>query len=209
MPHPRERSSKLRFLQFNLRTLLILVSVAALCLGLCAQRVARYRKAREAIRLVDGKCDVTVEISPFHRPFVWLFGEDLVSQIRGVDLCGHPKVDDQWMQHLEQMPHLRELDLGGTDVTSSGLYYLRRLKHLENLSLRSTAITCLTKNGRGIVNRGILPSARLSSRELSSSDTYSKNRRRPKTLALPRKPDRRHLSSIPLPPHSRAFSIPL
>jgi Leucine Rich repeat len=53
----------------------------------------------------------------------------------------NPDVDDQTLEHLRGLEHLRSLDLSGTRVTDEGLRVLAGLPRLQELRLARTKIT--------------------------------------------------------------------
>ncbi len=135
-----------RWLQFSLRTLLLLVvPLAALC-GWFASKmnaVRRERRAVAAIRAMGGHVTYDWKYSHTEPPgpkwIRYLLGDDFFA---GVARVGYPRASpDETLQHLDDLRGLRWLDLLATNVTDAGVERLAKHRELQTLVLRSTLIT--------------------------------------------------------------------
>jgi hypothetical protein len=175
---PANSKPKLRWFQYSLRTLLIFVTLfGAVCswLGVKLEQTRRQRETVEEITKAGGS--VLYNLPELHPGFfsytcpppdaTWLrrlLGNDFFDEVNLVcyKKCCVP--DANW-KHLKELPHLRtldlygsnitqngwnqlfgleqlqSLDLGGTDVTDASLGHLQGMKHLTTLGLANTAIT--------------------------------------------------------------------
>ena len=140
-PKPRRR-----WLQFSLRTLLVLMLVFGCGFGWFAHKVQQARTEREATKAIE-KLGGNVQAG---RPSGGMlrtaatrvgksFGEDLSWAARGVHFP--PRITDAGLVHLPRLAQLRGLDLGYTHVTDAGLGHLRGLTELQWLDLGNTAIS--------------------------------------------------------------------
>jgi Leucine-rich repeat (LRR) protein len=65
---------------------------------------------------------------------------DELRHMRELDLSGLPIEDDD-LRHLEHLPSLRTLVLRGTAITDAGLVHLQKVRKLTYLGLRQTKVT--------------------------------------------------------------------
>lgn len=138
---------KRRWLQFSLRTMLVLVLVVSVPLGWFArevQRVRVQRKAATAIQELGGSVRYSPVSSAGVRAAVVslgkLFGADMSRVVTGVVLNG-TQISDAGLAHLQGLPQLRTLFLDNTQVSDAGLAHLRGLPQLKGLRLASTKIS--------------------------------------------------------------------
>ncbi len=145
---------RLRWFQFRLRTLMLLILLAAI--GLKIQMTgARQRKAVAAIRhltgsiLYDYQCDPNGRERrriPSSLPQTWLrslLGPDFSHRVVSVHFrrSRQPEIGDaDLMPYLGQLKDLRVVSLRKTNITNEGLRHLRDHKHLHSLYLESTKI---------------------------------------------------------------------
>ena len=57
-----------------------------------------------------------------------------------MDAASHTGIDDEGLKHLENMVHLRVLDLTRTRVTSKGMAYLKKMVDLVDVTIADTAV---------------------------------------------------------------------
>ncbi len=142
---------KRRWLQFSLRTLMIVVTVFCILLGTVVKRARDQRQAVEAIREAGGLIVYDYERDQRGPP-----GPEWLRRLAGIDLfakvvsvsADHPSIGgsatmtDKEMVHLTLFPDLQSLDLQGqNNVTDVGVGHLRGLKQLETLWLSNTNIS--------------------------------------------------------------------
>ena len=144
-PKPRRR-----WLQYSLRTLLVLMLVISVPLGVLASKIRRARAQRVVVQEIQelggmaihcGGLDPREKWPP--RVPLWLLkilGDDFFRTINYVQLRG-PKATDAELARLRALPQIRSLHLRSSRVTDAGLVHVCRLLHLRNLSLNSTGVT--------------------------------------------------------------------
>lgn len=131
---------KSRWLQYSLRTLLLLTSLVAVCLAMLANRAHQQRNAVAAIRRIGGSVTYHNQIargvapvrsspkSPWPRWLRSWLGQDFFVGVDEVLLRG-PKVTDADLVHLRDLRGFNVLILLNTPrVTDMGL------KHLEGMT---------------------------------------------------------------------------
>ena len=141
-PKPRRR-----WLQFSLRTLMVLMLVLGCGLGWLASKIIRAREQREAVKAIEelgGRVDWKPASGGITRTAAaWvgkLMGGDWSVDVGAVYLTGTP-VTDAGLEHLRGLTQLRFLSLDSTPVTDAGLEHLRGLTQLQGLYLSSTRVT--------------------------------------------------------------------
>jgi len=132
---------KRRWLQFRLRTLLIVVTLFALWLGLWADRARRQRGAVEALRdfsyilyRYSGRNEKPPGPVALHN----LAGIDFFDDV--VCLWGTAELSDAQLEHLSGLPRLVRLEIFGK-ITGAGLRQLKPLGRLTSLRVQSAQIT--------------------------------------------------------------------
>lgn len=133
-----------RWLQFRLRTLLIVVLLLSLPLSWFGTRLARAGKQREAvvaIKRLGGSVVYDWEdassSSAAKPPSSWLrtlLGDDFFDTIVRVEFWD-PCVTNADLKHVDVLTELQTLVLFSTHVTDSGLVHLEHLSELRTLSL--------------------------------------------------------------------------
>jgi hypothetical protein len=150
---------KLRWYQYRLRTLLIVVTIVAVLCSLFAaitQSARQQKKAIAAIRKCSGwvyydyqmcgedGCSLWVDglmggPPPDLNPWSKYVGVDLFHSVECV-FCNNPKVDDEIFEPLRSLPKLKRLDLRNTQVSDSGLKCLGEMPSLKSLILVGSPI---------------------------------------------------------------------
>ena len=147
-----KRSSKRRWFQFSLRTLLLAVLVVAVWLGWYCDRARRQKQSVTAISRLGGWVYYDYELvndkyDPQAASWVpgWLrsqLGVDFFHNVVEVNLVYHydkgkrldnAQVTDGALYRLDGFPRLRRLLLYEGQATDQGLAEVGRLKHLEHL----------------------------------------------------------------------------
>lgn len=134
---------KRRWLQFSLRTLLVMMTMACVGLAWLAYQRNEVRKREAAIAAIEemgGEIHFD-EMQPF-RP-VWLhmlFSSRSPAEVVGVNLDGTNASDDD-LSLVAGLTKLEWLILFNTPVTDAGLVQLADLTNLEELTLNYTQVT--------------------------------------------------------------------
>ena len=141
-PKPR-----LRWFQFNLRSLFLVMLLACIGMSWVGVKMQRARNQREAVEWVKElggwvSYDYEVGAAGFRtgktKPSSphWLLsflGDDFFRSVVMVNL-NSTQVADNGLKHLETLPHLATLCLNGTKVTDEGV---KKLQHvLPNCEIR-------------------------------------------------------------------------
>jgi hypothetical protein len=179
---------KRRWFRFNLRSLLVLVTIACVGFGWLGVKVRakqREREAVKALRDLGGEVRYDYEFnsnwSEVENPTPP--GPEWLRELLGNDIfacavsahCG-PQTTDVDLRHLAAFGQLRALYLGETQITDEGMVHLRGLNKLEWLSLPNIKITdagmihiaelskliFLYVNGTHMTNAGLVNLAALS-----------------------------------------------
>jgi hypothetical protein len=142
-PKPRRR-----WLQYSLRTLMVLMLVFGCGLGWLVSKIKLVREQTEAVKAI-GELGGRVEYEPAsggmaRTAVTWvgkLLREDWSMDVRAVFYFGSTQVTDAGLSHLRGLTQLQELHLGSTRVTDVGLEHVQGLTQLKKLSLNSTPVT--------------------------------------------------------------------
>ena len=141
--HPVKAKPKRRWLQFSLRTLLVLMLVCGCALGWLRHEVQRARAQREAAKPLE-ELGGDVVYNRVGGPVAYwlgqLLGEDLDFEPTVVSLDGTP-VTDAGLTHLKGLPQLRTLILSHSKITDAGLVHLKGLPQLQTLILNHSEVT--------------------------------------------------------------------
>jgi hypothetical protein len=147
-----------RWMRFQLRTLFVLVTIAAVWLGLTMKQLRDRERAVSRILEFGGAVGYNYQFDPDHNYKQsaappgpqWLrtlFGPQCNVRVVLVelDLEGGSRATDQDLELLLNFPDLRALEWGNSPITDEGLRHIGRLKRLESLALKDC--TALTDEG--------------------------------------------------------------
>lgn len=146
--------STLKWYQFSLRMLLVVVTLFALLCSYFAvvrERVRKKREAVEAIGKLGGAVIYDFEqdakntsfdppIPPAPDILIRKFGIDFFADAAEVKF-GQQKIRDQDLQWLRGMTKLNHLQIASGDITDAGISNIAGLTRIENLYLEGTSIT--------------------------------------------------------------------
>jgi hypothetical protein len=169
MANPLSRlKPKRRWMQFSIRTVLVLVTLIGVALSLWVVPAERQRRAVAAIEKLGGNVGyvepawskaLPVTLFRWLPPYyfdgigsVFLDGKKNVTDaglayLRGLTglqqlyLSGESQVTDAGLVHLQGLTGLQILSLGDTQLTDAGLAHLQGLTALHRLDLNNTQIT--------------------------------------------------------------------
>jgi internalin A len=140
---------KRRCVQFSMRSLMVFVVVVAIPCAWIARRIESKRREREVVQALVrlGATEICYDYEmadPAHPPGPewarrWL-GDDFFSDVVKVELPFGELDDDDWSLFRE-LPHLRELHLGQSNINDARLKCLGGLSQLQKLTVYSEAIT--------------------------------------------------------------------
>src|SRR5258708_2440062 len=147
----------MRWLQFNLKSLLILVLVVALPCSWLAWKMDRKRRERAAVSEIKKLggfvvCDYQDYSNEPPGP-AWIraiAGDDFFANVDFAVLRCRSKTDD--FANLDALTKLRGLDVAGPAITDGFVYRLTHFHSLEKLTLWNTTITAT-----GLRHLGELP----------------------------------------------------
>ncbi|MCE9552955.1 MAG: hypothetical protein K8T91_06205 [Planctomycetes bacterium] len=139
-----------RLLQFRLRTLLILTTLAAIGLGWWSHTARRQQRAVAALRQSGGRVQYYFEMyqignCPTSENLIWpmwlvdAVGVDYFACVAMVTMPPSMVNDD--LRHLADLPQLEWVDLDNTKVTDAGLKLVACATSLESVSLNGTQIS--------------------------------------------------------------------
>jgi hypothetical protein len=152
-PESPPPKTPLRWYQYRLRTLLIIMTVFAAWMAWVSHRAQQQKIAVQMIRTLGGdiiydyqkRKDKNIgDIDPEALPpgSVWLrnfIGEDYFQSVVQVSLTKTSVTDDD-LAVLEKLPDLEILDLTETKITSKGLAHLEGMRRLKSLFLFKTFV---------------------------------------------------------------------
>jgi hypothetical protein len=180
-----------RWLRFNLRTFLLLVTVLCVWLGVKVNHARRQKEAVEALRTLgfrvyyehwrtgDGSFDLskTLEVPTW---LLSLAGDDFFQRVVSVEV-GPASIDED-LVHLAALPHIESLHVSGRGnaVSDAGLSHLPRPDRLVHFAGVKSSV------GDAFVTR--LAHAKLLMLELSGTRVTDKG-----LQALPRLPELQQL----------------
>ncbi len=151
----RVPKSKRRWMQFSLRTGLIVVTTLCVALSMWVVPIERQRRAVAAIEKLGGHVgymhellDRGILVKPtasetFPVTYLrrWLpLPPDYFDEIEMVNL-NNTQVTDAGLAQLQRLTGLHSLNLSDTEVTDAGMAHLQGLSGLEGLSLINTKVT--------------------------------------------------------------------
>ncbi len=147
MPEKRKR----RWLQFSLRSLLVLTTVFAVWFGNCVHNARQQKKAVTHFVGLGGsityeyQVDKTGTSIPNATPHAWMGLRDLIGgeyfdSVRSLSLW-RSEITDEDLRLLRGLRGLKRLHLGRTQVTDSGMAHIGEMESLRALRLTDTEIT--------------------------------------------------------------------
>jgi len=142
-PQPTAPKPKLRWFQYSLRTLLVVVTLFAIPCSWLAVKRQQARREREIATEIEKMGGTMILWSEPSAP-AWLrrlLGDDFSSHVRRVVLLGGLKITDARLEHLEGLNYLQTLYLNAPQTTDAGLEHLKGLSQLQVLSLFNTKVT--------------------------------------------------------------------
>jgi len=136
------------WLQYRLRTMFVLVIIAAIpCIWIkwTMDQKRRERVAVAEIKRMGGYVTYDWQVSAEKEPPgpVWLrtlLGDDFFSSVKVV-VIGNHIVNDDWLVHLEPLSELSVIFVESPHITDAGVRYLTRFTHVAELSLSKTAVS--------------------------------------------------------------------
>jgi hypothetical protein len=136
-----------RFLQFRLRTLLVLMLAIAAPLAWVSERRRKQDQAIATIERLGGRIQFRWKSAWDNgapRYSMWLrrlVGDPWLAQSLFVSFSGpHCRVRDADLACLADLPHLTGLALGNTRVSDPGMEHIAKLRGLETLGLDGTRV---------------------------------------------------------------------
>jgi hypothetical protein len=155
-PTPKHR---LRWYQYSLRSLFVLTVLVAIAGSWYAWKRQQVERQRAVVKLVEelgGEVEYDYQRSslgtfiPNAEPPgpAWLrslLGDDFFANVTGVVGLTYTEISDAkseyFLERLKGSPQLKELSLGGTQVTDAVLEHLKRLPQLKTLNLGGAQVT--------------------------------------------------------------------
>jgi hypothetical protein len=154
---PEAPARKLRWFQYSLRSLLLLVLLVSLGMSWVAVRMKRAREQEQAVEeiaKVGGEVQYDYQDPQFRTsgdPFAesdppgpaWLrnvLGQNFFAAVVAVDFR-RSSVNDAGLGHVERLMQLQTLDLSGAQITDAGLQHLKGLTQLKTLFLSGRKVT--------------------------------------------------------------------
>jgi Leucine Rich repeat len=146
-----------RWFQFSLRTLMIVVLIAAIPCAWLRSKIEQKRQERQTVEAIlksggDVKYDYQTASPPATAPGLgWLrsmLGEDFFSEVVSVSIYDDffkqllwPNAADSQLTRIKDLSHLESLYLSRTNTTDAGLENIKNLTKLKDLNLDETDIT--------------------------------------------------------------------
>ncbi len=143
MPTTGNPKPKRRLLQFNLRGMLLLLVVIAASLSWTMHKARQQRNAVAELRTYGYWVNYRRADSGSATFLEWLrrlLGEKEFRDVIGAG-SSHPLCNDNGLAQISELPRIRTLSLGNSQVTDAGLAYLEGLTQLNDLYLDRTQIT--------------------------------------------------------------------
>ena len=164
----RPPKPRLRWYQFSVRTLLIVVLVLGVFFGWLGSRLQRAARHRQMAAELHG---VKAEVESLggriyaytDRPPNWLdklLGDPGVFDVQTVTMGQAADADLKHLKDLSGVFHSWELDLTDTPITDAGLDHLKKLTGLQSVNLHGTKVTGVgaTRLKDALPNVSITPS---------------------------------------------------
>jgi hypothetical protein len=149
---PEAPARKLRWFQYSLRSLLLVMLLASIGMSWVAVRMQRARRQKDAVEEITnlgGEVMYDYEVQanrrfPLAQPPgpAWLrslLGEDFFATV--VHAYPTASVTDANLEHLKTLTQLRLLVIEGGQITDAGLEHLKGLTGLRVLSISGTQVT--------------------------------------------------------------------
>ena len=126
-----------------------MVLICSMACSWVAVKIEQGKRQREAVNVFRRFPGIITydyqhhgQPGPANRPWSCrLLGDDLAANIDFVCLGCDKRFTDDTLAHVESLPRLRVLRIGGAAVTDCGLRRLKTLTRLEYLSLARTKVT--------------------------------------------------------------------
>lgn len=140
-----------RWIQFSVRTVVLVTMLLGIGLGLVTNRARRQREAVRAIEGVGGSFFYDYQKASAKRPNVFqpkapapgpewlrrLIGPEYFHDVVMVNLR-EKAITDEHLKELRKLPKLENLNLIHTQITSKGSVHLAELRNLKYLALSNT-----------------------------------------------------------------------
>ncbi len=139
VPEPSAQYSRRRWLQFSLRSLLVLVFACGGGLGMWSRWLEPYRRQRRLEAEVQ-KLGGMIDTGTVDTWWARLFGSRFFSHVLEIGFFERPQ-NEAWLARLRDVPHLRGLYLQDTPVSDEVLTELGQLRELKQLSLAGSGVT--------------------------------------------------------------------
>jgi hypothetical protein len=137
MESPKPR---LRWFQFSLRTLLIVVTLAAIACSWFGVKLQQKRREREVAAEIEKSGGFVFWSEPAGPDWLRkMLGDELLVHVESVGM-GIERTDAA-LDSLKALNQLQELSLCNSDVTDAGLENLEGLHQLQELSLANTNVS--------------------------------------------------------------------
>ncbi len=154
LDHSVEPIPKLRWYQYRLAHLFVLVTICAIPCSWFACKMAKAKRQKETVEAIEGmdgwvRYDYQVDANhgtipnaeaPGPEWFRNLVGVDFLADVVGVAF-DKPQSTDADLERLKVLTKLKFLYLSDTQVTDGGLKHLKGLTNLEALSLDRTQVS--------------------------------------------------------------------
>jgi hypothetical protein len=143
----RKKSKRRRWLQFSLRTLFVVTTIAAVWLGMVMHKARKLRRSVDAITAAGGAVYFHHQMDDADAPPpgpAWLrrlVGDEPFITPFYVELRGPDVTDEFIAEHLRSMTSLEEVDIESPNVTDAALAHLRSMRHLHRLYLDCPRLT--------------------------------------------------------------------
>ena len=142
-----DKPKRRRWLQFSLRTFVIVITLFAMWLGYISFRAREQRTAVARIKELSGRVeyDYQSEKNPQKSPPGWpwlrrIVGDEYFQDVAAVHLDG-TKVSDADLRLICKLRRTKRLSLNRTEVSDAGLVSIRSMSQLNHLGLMRTKVT--------------------------------------------------------------------
>jgi hypothetical protein len=146
-PDVMSDNPKRRWLQFSLRTFVIVISLLAAWLGYISFRAREQREVVARVTELGGKFEYDYQTgkNPQKTPPGWpwlrrLVGDEYFQDVAVVHL-DDTKVSDADLRLICKLRRAKKLSLNRTEVSDEGLVSIRRMSQLNHLGLMRTKVT--------------------------------------------------------------------